>query len=115
MSKRWLPGFLTVNGTAFVMAADTTPGCLLEVIENRLRQPAQRVDAAVAREVAVDLGRQHAVRLVAGIHALQPVEAGQQQTRARQQHDRHRDLGDDERALQAAGVPRRHPPADFPA
>ena len=47
-------------------------------------------------------GADHAVAAITGIDALQPVEAGQQQSGADEQHDANGHLRDDERVLQAA-------------
>ena len=107
MSNRVVPGAPPASGTALVIAAAITPGCALQALEHRQIQLAQRVDVRIPREVAVDLRRQHAVRSITGLDALQPIEAGEQQARADQQHHRHRDLRDDQRALHplaAAGV-----------
>ena len=41
-----------------------------------------------------DLGGEHALRLEAGVDALQPREAGQQQPGGDQQHQRQRDFND---------------------
>ena len=54
----------------------------------------------ILREVREELRRHHAIGLVAGIDALQPVEAGEQQPRADEQDHRDADLRDDEGALQ---------------
>ena len=82
-------------------------GLRLQPLEHRQVELPLRVDVRIAREVAEDLRRQHAVRSITGLDALQPVEAGEQQAGADQQHHRHRHLRDDQRALHplaAAGV-----------
>ena len=94
---------------ALVTAALTTPGRAFEPLEHRHVEPPQRLRIRILREVAEDLGRHHAIAAEAGIDALQPIEAQEQQAGADQQHDRHRDLRDDQRALHAsrpAGVAR---------
>ena len=94
------------SGTTLVTDADTMPGMRSSRSTMRQVQAAEIVRGLVAREVAEHFRRDDAVRLIARLHALQPIEAGEQQPGADQQHDRHRHLRDDERGLQAP-APRR--------
>ena len=73
----------------------------LEPLDDWQVEPAEVVGALEAREVAEDLRRDDTVGLIPGLDALQPVEAGEEEPRADQQHDGHRHLRDDERRLQA--------------
>ena len=51
-------------------------------------------------KVAEDLRRHHAIAAEAWVHALQAIEAHEEQARAGQENHRHCDLGDDEAALE---------------
>ena len=73
---------------------------------SRQVEPPLRVDIRILREVREELRRHHAVGAVTGIDALQPVEAGEQQPCANEEHDRDRHLRDDERALQSTAPAR---------
>ena len=55
----------------------------------------------ILREIQRHSHRQHAVGLDAGIDPLQLHEAAQHQSGADEQHERHRNLGDDQRAPEA--------------
>ena len=105
MSKRVVPGAPPPSGTALVIAAGAHARLRLQPLEHRQIQLAQRVDVGIAREVAEDLRRQHAVRSITGLDTLQAVEAREQQSRADQQHHRHRHLRDDQRALHPLAAP----------
>ena len=63
----------------------------------------------VAQQVDVERHRQHVLRVEAGVNALRPLEAAQEQARADEQHQRQRDLRDDQKVAQ--GEAPRAPPA----
>ena len=80
-----------------------------QIVEERvmgLRRP-------VRRPRQRDLKREHALRLESRIDVDELVEAAQQQRRARQQHDRQRDLRDEQHAAHPAATGRRGRAAAF--
>ena len=57
-------------------------------------------DGIIGREVERHFHRQHVVRVEAWIHGREALHGAHEQARAREQHNAHRDLHDDERLLQ---------------
>ena len=98
--KRVCPGCRPASGTPLVTAAPDDAGRALEPLEQRHVKPAQRLRRSgyfvKLPKTSADITRSPRI---AGIDALQAIEAEKQQAGADQQHDRHRHLRDDQRAL----------------
>ena len=97
------PGFLEERDGA-ARADRCHAGNLLQPDEQTVEVRGALGESAVLREVHVDLHRQDMVAAETGVDAGQFQQAAHHQPRADEQHERRRDLGDDERAPQIAAV-----------
>ena len=88
-------------GSALTPAADCTPGSDADAVD-RVHVEARAIEPGlVLRLRQIDLHREQVARLEARRHAHQLREAARHQAGADEQHQRQRDLDDDERAEQA--------------
>ena len=71
-----------------------------QAVERQVHAPPQGLEVRGLSPVPRDAERQHAVRLEAGRHALQRVEAPEEQSRSEQQGHRQRHLDADQQPLE---------------
>ncbi len=92
------------KGKMFAAPADVTPGQCADVFESPFVERRLLGVFRIFGVGQVGAEGQHAVRIEAGVHALQAVKAAHQQPRAREQHQRQSDFAGYQNAAQAVAL-----------